>query len=175
MIYKLTTISLCAVLLLSACGEEKSTGEKMSEAVAKIRGVKQKIELPKKEISSETEVIEETVHKDENGTPIELSKDETPKEEPQESLSELATKATKDITQELKELAKPAQEATATAIDSAKESISEIKESASSAIDEAKKSLAPAMDIAKEQTEKVKDFLIPATKENQEQSTKPSN
>jgi len=102
MIKKIALTTVATLLLFTGCGDEKSTGEKMAESVAKIRGdaptTDSSIDTPIKKISSEKTVQEKSEK--------EVVKEEVAAEEPTLSLKNIALKAT----QEIKEITKPAAE-----------------------------------------------------------------
>ncbi len=96
MTLKIILTILASLLVLSGCGDEKSTGEKMAESVAKIRGGDSTpdavINEPIKKISSE-EPIKKEVIEEETTKPKEIEMEE----EKKVSLKEIAHQAVEEI------------------------------------------------------------------------------
>lgn len=160
MTLKLTLTAIAALLFLNGCGDEKSTGQKMAEAVSTLRGDKPVEQEPIKEVSSDVKT-EEVALTTETAVP---KVEEKVKEEPalaekaKTSLKEIAKKATEKI----KEIAEPAtdvvdnvKDVASVATESAKEVATEAKEAAVSKIAAATAAVtsvvAPAVSSAKEE------------------------
>ena len=153
---------LTTVILLSGCGDEKSTGAKMADSFSKIIGDKKTSDAA---IDKPIEKISPKQTAEENTTQTKTE------EKPTISLKEIAHKAA----QEIKETASPvldtAKDASSIAAQSAKEVLEETKAATSASLSSAKsaihKALSPNMDKAKEtistQVSKVKALLHPET------------
>ena len=153
------------LLLLSGCGDEKSTGEKMAESVAKIRGANPTpdiaMEKPIKKISSDKPLQEEVIKKEITSQPI------IAKEEPKTSLKEMAHKAIAEIKEVTSPTLDTAKDVASIATQSAKEVISETKDATVSKLTAAtaaiSETVSPRLDKAKEkistQVSKVKELL----------------
>ena len=173
----ITLTALASLLVLSAC-DDKSTGEKMAESVAKLRGgtltpnvvidkpvKKVSSEIIKEEVQEKTEpTVEKSDQKNEKIEPV------VEKEEPQISLRDIAEKAKneiKEISQPAAKMIDSAKDATSSATASVKEVVSQTKDSAVSKLEAATAAVTsvvtPVVDQAKneinEQVSKVKELI----------------
>ena len=159
---KITIISIFTLLLLLGCGDEKSTGERMSDAVSKIRGDKPK---PKLLIPKHSDKKLEPIIQEEEKV-VEKVEINTTKEEAKKSdgisLKDIALKAKEQI----KEAAKPAKElkqdmksALSIVKESVKEVVSETKESVKETVSKATPLIEKGKDKLRDEAKKIKDLI----------------
>jgi hypothetical protein len=174
-----TNIAIISILLIFiGCGDEKSTGERMSDAVSKIRGDKPKPKLliPKHSDKKIKQTTQEDPKEDnvvkkvkENKTEIDTNKSNNL------SLKDLALKAKEQIKEAVepaKELKDDMKSALSIAKESVKEVVSETKETMRETIKDtvskAKPWIESGKDKIKDEAKKIKD-LIEIDKESSKQ------
>ncbi len=151
---KITIATLASLLLFSGCGDDKSTGERMAESVAKIRGDAPKEVKP--EVSTPTiEEKAEEVNTEENTSISERA------QEIKSSLQEVA----KQASDEIKALSEPANEALESAKDVASVTAQSLKEAAQETKEALTDAVTPAVDKAKKEMDeglsKLKALVTP--------------
>lgn len=136
-------VTVASLLLLSGCGDEKSAGEKMADAVSTIKGDKPVVVEPIVENTNPESDVPSSEAVVEKAEAIEGKIEENAKEvteEPKSTLKDIAEKATEEI----KELTEPAQEVVESAKDVAIVATESVKEVAAEATEAAAGKIAAA-------------------------------
>lgn len=133
---KILVSTIVGILLLNGCGDEKSTGEKMAESVAKIRGenpiADAIIDEPIKKISPDKPTKEEVSDKEQTAQT---------EEEASISLRDIAHQAVKEMKEVTSPMLDSAKDVASIASKSAKEMIEETQEAVESTLSSAKSTI----------------------------------